>query len=503
MDQLKALHEKVDHFNTVVKRVDRLEALNRRNSGHGASASHSSLLENDIRNIPQHLDNIPPDRKPLLPSHGVMMHEPGMNEPGANAQIPDPGLLSSAEGSYGSVAVDHTTGAHRLLSWPMIKILLKSRMFSEDYVMDTEEKKGLLRLYGRGQGRDTYDGGPGGPASPAASTSSGRSDDTARSPASSPPDVWGSALYPSTVQDPMRAQDHPGGLNADGSLKLDWPTMSRLLDSYLSKLHILHPFLNKSRLYRMFRRVSEQANPSEAHQNRSPYITQSNVWAENALNRPQKRKHTDSSSDTTIPSYRGGKEQLLERRISTAIVLFVMALGKICEHKGPLPGPIPENPHSPIPPVESPFYSESPPGFAVKPSPTPSSVSLSSPSMSETHFRAGVVSRRSSADPQGYSSSYKPEKNVDVLPGLAYYARAAEILGTLNGGQDLMHVQASLLASLYVSQMACVLESWSWIQNACRACHFLIREYVSTSPATMSQGRVTDLILQSRPSKRD
>jgi len=468
MDQLKAISEK----------VDRLEArLDRPNSGHGASVSQSNLPENDIRNIPQHSANTPPDRKPLLTSHGAVMHEAELNEQRADRQNTSSGILSSAEGSYGSIAIDHTTGAHRLLRWPTIKALLKHRMISEDYVMETEERKGLLRLYGRGQGRDTYDGGPGGPASPAASTSSGRSDETARSPASSPPDIWGTALYPSTVPDITRNQDHPGGLNADGSLKLESTTMERLLYSYLNKLHILHPFLNKSRLTRMFRRVSEQANSAEVHQTRSPYILQSTgAWVETSLNRPTKRKHTDSSSDGNMHSSRGGKEQLLERRVSTAIVLLVMALGKICEHRGPLPGPVPENLSSHTQVVESPFYSDSPPGFPIKPSPTTSSVSLSSPSMSESQFRHGAASRRSSADPQGYSSGYKPERNVDVIPGLAYYARAAEILGTLNGGQDLMHVQASLLASLYVSQVACVLESWSWIQSACRACHFLVRE---------------------------
>ena len=466
MDQLKALNEKVDRLEARFER--------RPSSGHEASVSHPTLPENDIMHIPLHSDHTPPERKPQLTSHGAIIHEQELN---AEPQIPAPLMLPSAEGSYGSIAIDHTTGAHRLLRWPTIQALLRRRTLNEDYVMETEERKGLLRLYGRGQGRDMYDGGPGGPASPAASTSSQRSDETARSPASSPPDIWGTALYPSTGLDPIRSQDHPGGLNPDGSLKLDQMTMDRLHHIYLTKLHILHPFLNKARLSRMFRRVSDQANSSDTNQTRSPYIPQSSMaWADTALNRPGKRKHTDSSSDANAPSSRGNKEQLLERRISTAIVLLVMALGKICEHQGPLPGPVPENPNSHMQLIESPFYSESPPAHVVKPSPTTSSVSLSSPSISETHFRAGAASRRSSADPQGYTSGYRPEKNVDVIPGLAYYARAAEILGTLNGGQDLMYVQACLLASLYVSQMACVLESWSWIQNACRACHFLVRE---------------------------
>jgi hypothetical protein len=139
-----------------------------------------------------------------------------------------------------------------------------------------------------------------------------------------------------------------------------------------------------------------------------------------------------------------------------------MALGKICEYKGPLPGPVKQNDiyHS----------SQKDPNLMAKPSPTPSSISLPSP--------LSDLSRRSS----NYSQEFSPGYDVDIVPGLAYFARAAEILGTLIGGQDLMHVQAFLLASLYASQMACVLEAWTWIQNACRACHFLIRECVSKPP---------------------
>ena len=422
-----------------------------------------------------HSDHGTPEKKPFFPSNDSIIRGHDMDEQHVEPQNLSSGLGSGGEGIYGSIAVDHTTGAHRLLRWPTIKALLKHRPVSEDYVLETEEKKGLLRLYGRGQGRDLFDGGMGGPTSPATSASSGRSDDTSRSPAASPPDVWGTVLYPAPVPDAKLNQDHPGGLNPDGTLKLDSTTMSRLFESYMSKLHILHPFLNKTRLARMFHRVSQQSNPPDLGQTRSPFLPHAvSSWPETALNKPTKRKHTDSPNDASSTASRNGKEQPLERRISTAIVLLVMALGKICEHKDPLPGPVPENPRDAALHTDSPFYTDSPPGLTtVKPSPTPSTVSMASP-ISE--LRTNANSRRSSTDPQGYQPGYRPERNVDVIPGLAYYARATEILGNLNGGQDLMHVQANLLASLYTSQLGCVLESWTWIQNACRACHFLIRE---------------------------
>jgi len=67
-------------------------------------------------------------------------------------------------------------------------------------------------------------------------------------------------------------------------------------------------------------------------------------------------------------------------------------------------------------------------------------------------------------------------RNIDILPGLAYYAYATDILGNLYGGNELAHAQAFLLAGLYMGQYARVLESWSWISSACRVCHILVKK---------------------------
>ena len=477
MDQLKLLNEKIERIETRFERSD----LGPRSEDRPTTSQ--SGLAADIKNIPLHSSTVTLERKTFVTSLSEAAHEQESVE-----QLGDPDSIPSdlfpQDGmGYGSIAVDHTTGAHRLLRWPTIKSLLKRRPLSEDYVMEMEERKGLIRLYGRGQGRDTYDGAAAGPASPVTSTPSMRSDDVSRSPGSSPPDIWGTALGPPIIQDPRTStQDHPGGLNPDGSLKLDWPTMERLRESYLKTLHILHPFLNKTRLSRMFQRVLYCTSSSESSQVKSPFVPHNSiVRVDTALNKATKRKHSSAApiespnEMSASSSSRGIKEQPLERRTSTAIVLLVMALGKICEHRGPLPGPVPENQRESsyrdhILRPESPSYYDSP---RVKPSPTPSSAS---PSSGVSELRTGATSRRSSTEQQTFPQPHRPERNVDVIPGLAYFARAVEILGVLNGCQDLMYVQACLLASLYTSQMVCVLESWSWIQNACRACRFLIRE---------------------------
>ena len=72
-----------------------------------------------------------------------------------------------------------------------------------------------------------------------------------------------------------------------------------------------------------------------------------------------------------------------------------------------------------------------------------------------------------------HGSSRRGDRNIDVIPGLGYFAKALEILGTLPGN-DLQYVQATLLAGIYTAQLACVIESWTWIQQACIACYFLV-----------------------------
>lgn len=427
-----------------------------------------------------------PDRKAVLAASDLTFMVPDHHALALSGSNLAPASSPPEDATYGSVAIETTVGAHRLLRWPTIKALFAHRPLSEDYVMENEMRKGLLRLYGRGQGRDTFDGGQTGPASPSTNSSSGRSDDLSRSPAASPPDLWGTSLgTPGGLDGRYAVSDHPGGLNPDGTLKVDQLTRDRLLDSYLNNIHILHPFLSKTRLKRMFDRFGAHSGPPEPPRP-SPYAGHINpplLPLDATSNKSQKRKHSAATGGspheilaTAFSGRSGGGEPRLERRISTAIVLLVMALGKICAHTGDLPGPVRDHvkdssaggdrrPHSPL-------QTESPPSTAFRPSPTTSSASISSP-MSD--LRASVMSR-SSTEPFGCPPGPRPEKNVDVIPGLAYFARATDILGNLHGGNDLSHVQANLLAGLYASQMACVIESWSWIQTACRACHFLIRE---------------------------
>ncbi|EED11631.1 hypothetical protein TSTA_108190 [Talaromyces stipitatus ATCC 10500] len=65
-------------------------------------------------------------------------------------------------------------------------------------------------------------------------------------------------------------------------------------------------------------------------------------------------------------------------------------------------------------------------------------------------------------------------RNVHVIPGLAYYAHATDILGNMQGGTSLSNVQAALLAGLYMGQLVHPFQSHGWISQAATACQTLV-----------------------------
>ncbi|EDN10944.1 predicted protein [Histoplasma mississippiense (nom. inval.)] len=74
-----------------------------------------------------------------------------------------------------------------------------------------------------------------------------------------------------------------------------------------------------------------------------------------------------------------------------------------------------------------------------------------------------------------WNSEDQSERNLDIIPGLAYFALASDILGDVLGGGGLKHTQACLLAALYTGQLARPFSSHAWICEASRACQILLR----------------------------
>ena len=356
------------------------------------------------------------------------------------------------------------TGASDLLLWPAIRELVPKDI-PVSYVMDGEVQRGLLRLYGCGEGEDKGDGHDGAP-SPAASNSSSRMDEDGSTSTSSPSGVWGTGQLPSREGNPHPVYDHPGGVTPSGELLLDRKAVDEYVKSYLDRMHILHPFLDPKVLRKMVHNF--KLKHSWDYGSMNPRVAQTV-----AAGSKRKRDLSESPGSTiedlhAIPHYNGGRPPVrssnpIEHSVSHAIILLVLALGKICAYEKSLPGPPKSSSvtsSARIPPQQQPLL-----GYSDLPPMLPASSAPASP-YTAPHTN-GVSLAPTTSILQG--------KNMDVIPGLAYYAKAADILGELPGGVDVSHVQANLLAGLYMGQLARILPSHWYIANACKACQILIR----------------------------
>jgi hypothetical protein len=384
------------------------------------------------------------------------------------------------EGRMGELAIplEHTTAAHKLLRWPSIKKLVASLTNDENYVMREEENRGILRLYGRGEGRDLGDSDP-----PRVAADNGILDDGDGFPYAPCPfshGVWGIGFaIPGSTQKRRIPYESAGGLNPDGSLKLESATLFELLTSYQEHIHVMHPFLERDRLDLFFRKFNARynnvlSNAAAPLVQRTGGIVLSGRLQEpylaGASNQGQKRKRVENIA-TPTNSRQTAPKPALEKSISTALVLLVLALGKVCQHTDWLPGPLRTSTKSNQGFSPATNSTESPGSIKQSP-PAPMNAAtygaMSSPQAS--------MHRRPSVDAQASRENRSASlMNVDVIPGLAYYAIACEILGSVIGANDLPHVQAFLLAGLYAGQLGRVFESWKWINIACTACLVLIR----------------------------
>lgn len=295
------------------------------------------------------------------------------------------------------ILLEHITAAHKLSMWPSIKALLPEE-YDEDYVMKLEGGRGLIWVYGQGEGIDTHEGAQQGQQPSMRNTSSYSTPnwDEGFHPAGSPSDAtWKppGRKTPAAPDTSVKTVEH--GIEESGIFTADNDTVHRLHRSYMDHLHKLHPFLD----------------PESLEKKIEMFI---------CTYYGAKRKR---SEDKSLPSPVGvvrpdrSLRQRIEQSIDNAVILLVLALGSICEY-----------PHCPVP---------------------------------------APVCR-----------DYCKERDVNIIPGVAYYKYAAQILGSLQGANSLPHVQAALLAGLYAGQLAHPLQSHGWINQAARACQVLVRPCV-------------------------
>jgi hypothetical protein len=373
-----------------------------------------------------------------------------------------------------SIPIEHTTAAHKLLWWPSIQKLLPEKI-DDDYVMELEESRGPIRPYGRGEGEDDRPVFAVGPASsPVMSSPSPREDDIY--PAPCPGTRFGTGFE--VYQGPQSyARDlDVGGLDSAGTLDLDPDSIRKYQASYIENMHILHPFLGLQTLDAQVQKFIRNYSPPKRTYSAQFVPPTTTAPADSAMHRVPKRKRSADvpghfpgalKSPLADRSPSGVPFPAIHRSMENAIVLLVLALGAICCWKTEIPGPIQD------PPPKGSLFA---PLAGVSPAMAESAFQSSTPFHSPTdNFNPHARRHSLPTHPTAADASNHNLRNMDVVPGMAYYAIASDILGNLQGGNDLPHAQACLLAALYTGQLAHPLSSHGWISQAARACQVMLR----------------------------
>ncbi|KAJ5084234.1 hypothetical protein NUU61_008813 [Penicillium alfredii] len=464
LDRIMQMEDRMD---------DRMSQLQTVQVEHGTILS--SLMSDKYRMIKDRPIAPVPTRDPLLKAEVAgMMKDTEMQDEHSSfySQKLEPMETTleeqQSEGEL-SIPVEHTTAAHKLLMWPSIKKLLYPHEYDEDYVMRLEEERGLISVYGQGEISYTADDSELPPFPRLRDGSKWEDDGATRNQQSS-------EFFPDANSDIDRV----------GRFMADADTSRRYYQSYLENMHKLHPFLDQNELnekvenfIRFYCPPSSTSAPGSSSSRDSQTGTKRKRSNENLRGARSDSQSTDGSSNPSRPR--------VGRNIDNAIILLIFAIGAICETKSPLPGPIldhkpdfrKEHIPGPMPPIKHTHN----PSDVLSPTdsgtgfPTTASLYAIADNTGESFALTAADYKRnlSRRDVTTSQDRFGRTKNHQVIPGLTLYGYATVILGHLQGGIELEHVQAGLLAGLYAGQLAHPFQSHGWIAQASRACHVLVR----------------------------
>jgi hypothetical protein len=382
-----------------------------------------------------------------------------------------------------AIPVQHTTAAHKLMWWPSIRKLIDEEFLAnESYVMQEEEKRGPLRVHGRGESLDSpetmFEDMDDGDAGLVWDSGIGVLEEAERSWRHSEDSPMEDGLPEGSDYRKQHGGLPGSGLTTGGGLKLDRQTVLGLLNSYLANIHSLHPILDKATIAKITFMFVDRVSGARVTSPTTPYSTtvvgstvglglgpgdgeNSSMPSPGGLHRRNstatKRKRSISGAGPLPSQGIGPTPQRIPRTLHSALVLLVLALGAICLHRKPVPGPLPPTSRSPGPG----FRTATPPFRTNSPQFSGSTPPYHGYPQSQQHAHAG--------------KSQRELRNIDVIPGLAYFGKAMEIMGVMAGGNELENVQICLLAGLYWGQLGRVLDSWKWINYACMGCQILVR----------------------------
>lgn len=373
-----------------------------------------------------------------------------------------------------AIPINHTTLAGLLLEWPSIRDLTKFYIEREgiryvsEYPISHEQNRGPLIVYGRGEDsrqsrhkREATDHGN-------LDMADDSSDMASPSPAADFGQVGG-------LSPPEMVEYRGGVLGPDGNPDFTEMKVWSYVESFKEHILNMHPIVQPANLDYWVRHFLDNlptAHPRSAKQPaaKATFAIPTNTSQSSNETTGSKRKRSpgpDGSDGPPTPApAKSGKPS---RSIHSALVLTVLALGKICQHRDHVPDIV--HPNSETGSQGSPVVRNgvpqspgqgSPPGYSSH------SNSSAQPSPRDQQERNSQSRRPSIHGSTGYrSAGYNLKKNYEVIPGLEYFAYATDILGNLAGGyNDMKDVYANIFASLYFGQLNRPLESFAFIHKA-------------------------------------
>ncbi|TLD10428.1 hypothetical protein PgNI_06223 [Pyricularia grisea] len=391
-----------------------------------------------------------------------------------------------------AIPENHTTGTGNLLMWPAIQNLVGHLLvengikYPKTYPLTIEENRGLLHLYGRGEGSKKRPGGREVPNDFGLLTSA-YPEDVAPSPSSN--NDWGCMDAMETA--PFSPQNLPPtpetktpSRKTVGGLRFDHDHVWKLVDSYKENMQNMHPIILPKDLDALIKNFLDSLPTVYVTKSVRPPPIAGFAAKHEIVGEKRKREDTDDGSE---PKVAPQKRPAPSRHISTAVVLCILALGEICLHKDRIPDVVPT--HGEMQSQGS--FSSQPYGSQGSPASRngvpPSPIQGTPPSV--TSHPTG--SRRASFQGSAGSTSGPIRRNMDVIPGLQYLANATDILGNQMGGTSVWHVYANILAGLYYGQLGRVMESYWHIHHACVKAQHLLRNHFSR--LTCAKGQTQDI----------
>lgn len=476
-DILEGITSMQQSLSTLINRVENMTGrMHKLESAAGFSGAHPKpLFDHDVRmDTSRH--------SPLSDASGIDHHYEAARDPMGVRSDCIPRHLANEdelEAEPGrpvtpgepAIPINHTTLAGLLLEWPPIEHITKHHVEKagirhvSEFPISQEQNRGPLLVYGRGEDlhslrhqRDLQE--------------HGRLDMCEElSDMASPPLAvdWGQ-LGGLSPGDQVEYQYRGGVLGFDGNPDFSDATVRRYVQSFKDNILNMHPIIQPRDLDEWVRQFLDalprtQSKSLRTQPSKSVPASATSAFASTPAETMtgSKRKRSSPGPEWSDgPVVRAGRP---DRSIHSALILTVLALGKICLHRSRIPDAVHD-----FAPQGSPMTRNGVPASPMRGSPPSySSHSHSSSLASPRDPERPAHSRRSSIHGagSGVRVGYNLKKNYEQIPGLEYFAFATDILGNYAGAfKNLKTVYANIFAGLYQGQLARPLESFAFIHTA-------------------------------------